>query len=167
MPLQRLLLPVLPFVVLPVLMLAACDKPMSSAQQKAADDRAVAQVEATNHAPAPLRPVMPQALAPPFVAQHAVGSKSCAFIAKGQTAIIALALEGRIELQIDNQPAVFSADKGSARLPSGAWSRYLGKALVLALNQPGAGSPIARLVISDRYNRPVFEAAGSLRCPAI
>ena len=47
MPLQRLLLPVLPFVVLPVLMLAACDKPMSSAQQKVADDRAVAQVEAT------------------------------------------------------------------------------------------------------------------------
>ncbi|WP_295636609.1 hypothetical protein [Novosphingobium sp.] len=140
---------------------------MSPAQQKVADDRAVAQVEATNHAPAPLRPVMPQALAPAFVAQHAAGGKSCAFVAKGETAAIALALDGRIELQIDGQPAVFSADKGSARLPSGAWSRYLGKALVLALDKPGAGSPIARLVINDRYNRPVFEAGGKLRCPAI
>ena len=152
--------------VLPIVALAACNQPMDPAQQKAADDRAVAQVEATNHAPAPLRPVTPQTLSPTFVARHAAGGKSCAFIAKGQTAVIALALDGRIELQIDSQPAVFSADKGSARLPSGAWSRYLGKSLVLALDQPGAGSPIARLVINDRFNRPVFEAGGSLRCPA-
>ena len=162
MPLQKLLV-----AVLLTLVVGACDEPMSPAQQKAVDDRAVAQVEATNHAPAPLRPVIPQALSPAFVARHAAGGKSCAFIAKGHTAAIALALDGRIELQIDSQPAVFSADKGSARLPSGAWSRYLGKALVLALDQPGAGSPIARLIVNDRYNRPVFEADGTLRCPAI
>ena len=150
-----------------VLALAGCDKPVSPAQQHAADDRAVAQVEATNRAFPPLRQVTPQPLPRTFVARHAVGATGCAFVPKGETATIALTLGESAELLIDGQPAVFSADKGSAKLPGGAWSHYVGKALSLGLAQSGAGSPIATLVISDPYNRAVYQTSGTLRCPAI
>lgn len=166
MALQNSLLAAL-LAALPILALAGCDKPMNPIQQKAADDRAVAQVEATERALPPLRPVMPQPLARSFIAGHAVGGKGCAFVPKGETAAIALLLDDSADLRIDNQPAVFSADKGSTKLPSGAWSRYIGKALALAVAQPGAGSPIARLSISDPHNRPVYQASGTLRCPAV
>lgn len=149
-----------------LLALAGCDKPLSPADQKAADDRAVTQVEATNRALPPLRPVIPQPLPRTFIARHAVGGSGCAFVPKDETATVALTLGDRAELLIDGQPAVFSADKGSAKLPGGVWSHYVGKALALGLTQPGAGSPIATLVISDPYNRAVYQASGTLRCPA-
>jgi hypothetical protein len=152
---------------LPILVVVACDKPMSPALQKAADDRAVKQVEATNRALPPLRPVTPQPLLHSFIERNAAGARVCAFVPRGEAAAIALTLGDRTELRIDGQPAVFSADKGSAKLPTGTWSRYLGKALVLGLEQPGAQSPLARLVISDPYNRSVYLAWGSLRCPPI
>ena len=156
----------LPLMVLFVA-LAACGKSMTPAEQKAEDDRAVAQVEATERALPPLRPVSPQPLPRTFVARHAVGSRTCAFVPKGQAATVALTLGARAQLLIDGQPAAFAADTGSTKLPSGAWSHYVGKALALALAQPGAGSPIAKLVISDPYNRAVYAATGMLRCPAI
>ena len=154
-------------VLLLLMVLAGCDKPMSATQQKAADDRAVLQVEATNRALPPLRPVTPQPLPRTFIARHAVGGTGCAFVPKGESATVALTLGARAILLIDGQPAIFSADTGATKLPDGAWSHYVGKALALGLEQPGAGSPITTLVISDPYNRTVYQASGTLRCPAI
>lgn len=162
----------LPILALPILTLAACDKPLNPTQQTAADDRAVAQIEATNRAPPPLRPITPQPLPRTFIARHAVGgpnsqNNGCAFVPKGETATVALTLGTRATLLIDGQPAIFSADTGATKLPGGAWSHYVGKALSLALAQTGAGSTIATLVISDANSRPVYQASGTLRCPAI
>jgi len=154
-------------LLLPLVGLAGCDKPMPPAEQKRLDDRAVAQVEAMNHAPPPLRPVTPQPLPHASIAHRAEAGASCAFVLKGGGGVFAVMAGDRAELSIDGKPAVFARDAGSTRLPSGVWSRYIGKALALLVEQPGAGSPIASLVINDPYNRPVYQAAGSLRCPAI
>lgn len=151
--------------ILGVALLASCAKPMTRAQEIAEEDRAVAQVEATERALPPPRPVKLQRLPTALVFRHAGGrgepvGAGCAFVAGD--ANLALTLDTRAEIVIDDEPLVFTSDAGATRLPGGAWTHYVGKALALALAQDGQ---VARLVVMDPYNRPVFTASGLMQCP--
>ena len=159
------------FALAVLLPLASCSG--ENAPDPAATDRAVAQVEATNKSLPPLRPIRPEPITFIEMQKFAIHGKGCSFVRNGGgMAADAIMLTDRAVVVIDGGAAVFAADKGSANLPLGAWSKYLGKGLSLALTplkadtgaRPATNEFHAKLIISDPYGRAAFEAEGDAQC---
>jgi len=156
-------------LLLPLLALAACDKAPSQS-----DAAAIAQVEAAQKERAPAKPIAPQPIHYFDITKGKLYGAGCNFVAvDGGMGAVLLAQADRAIIKLDDALVVLAADKGSARLPQGAWSRYSGRDRALTLTRiddgkAGAngvvGSFSGQLVITDADDRPVYSAKGTVQC---
>ena len=162
----------LPLAMLCLASLSACFK---SAQKNADEDaRAIAQVNAAQDAKPPIKPITPQPIMFFDITGHKLYGSGCNFVpADGGMGAVLLAQDGRAIIKLADQLVTLAADKGSARLPQGAWSRYSGKQYALTLSRidDGKGKQLGvvstfdgDLVITDPFDRVVYTAKGNVQC---
>ena len=159
-------------ILLGACLLAACGSGMTAEEQAAADERAIAAVEA--HQAPPVLAVVPEKILYPDIEKNDLFGTSCAFAPEGGgLGAIALAMEDEGYLKLDGEIVRLAADKGSGDLPMGAHRKYDGKANSFRreLDEPaGRQDGIetinypARLTILDASDRVVYEASGISQC---
>lgn len=161
--------------VLSVAALAGCggDK---DPQRKAADDaHDVALVERLNQPP--FKPVLPQAFTAEDIARYDLARSGCMFRPgnKPDEPPLFVAQEDRGYLKIEGKLRPLAVKSGSAELPSGAHSTYIGTSnwieLVAQAGGEGRGPDGAkawpsRLVIHDANERVAFDSLGQVSCNA-
>jgi len=86
-----------------------------------------------------------------------------------------MTLDGRSYMKLEDKVVMFSADAGSAKLPAGARSRYLGNGLVLefaigTLGADGSTHPqktySGRLTVHDDDRNMLYDQPGAVQCKA-
>ena len=161
------------FLVL-ALATTACNSRSNAEQKALADARDVARVEAAQRVTAPMVPLKPEPIRFEDIEKNKLLGASCAFRTKGGAGngILILAMANTAYLKIDGELRVYAADKGSAPLPLGNWTRYEGRQYVIDLQIAGGdGKPSGdetldwpgRLTIRDPYERVVYSAAGTVQ----
>ena len=161
----------LPLIILSpaMLVLAACsEKPQQS------DEEAIAQVKAAQDAKPPAKPIDPQPIGYFDIRDNKLIAAGCNFVADGGgMGATALAQGERAVIKLDGHIVALAADKGSARLPQEAWSRYSGKEYALTLTKIEDGKQIvngavemfdAHLTITDPHDQVVYDSKGSAQC---
>lgn len=153
------------------LALAACSDGPSAAEKKAADDRAVAQVEAIQKAKPPAKPISPQAILFADIQKFGLFGAGCAFAPGGSMGAVLLTRDKVAYIKLDDGVVRFASDPGSAKLPLGTSSRYVGKEFAVSLTRLGAADPGAvrfngHLSVTDPYDHVVYEADGLVQCGA-
>ncbi len=163
-----------PWIILPaVLVLAACD---SKADKEAEAARAVAIVEAAQNRTPPVEGLRPQPITFGEVQRNRISRKGCAFLPSGgeDGNPVLYADRDRAVMKVNSQFELFASDSGSAEGPGKTRHHYTGKTWDMRFEpQAGAGLPLgedsltwnAALTLRDRFNRPVYAAAGTLVCP--
>jgi hypothetical protein len=143
-------------------------------QRKAADDaRDVAMVERMNQAP--FKPIRPQPFTPDDLAQYDLTREGCTFRPgnKPDEPPLFVAQSDRGYLKVAGVLKPLSVKTGSAELPSGAHSTYMGLDSWIELvaqagdESKGADGKTAwpsRLVIHDAEQRVAFNALGHVSC---
>ncbi|MCY1671559.1 hypothetical protein OVA07_11125 [Novosphingobium sp. SL115] len=149
--------------------LAACS------EKEPTDAEAIAAVNAAQDGKPPVKPLDPQTIHYPDIKQHKLHGTGCAFVAKGGgLGAVLLAQDGRGIVKLNGEVIILAPDTGSAKMPKGSWSRYTGKAFALTLTASGpitaAGGAEefdGKVVITDAFERPVYESAGHAQCKTI
>lgn len=154
---------------LAILSLAAC-----SSKPQQSDAEAIAQVEAAQNAKPPAKPIDPQAISYFDIKDNKLVAAGCNFVADGGgMGAVVMAQGERAAIKLDGQIVSLVADKGSTKLPQGAWSRYTGKAYALTLTQVQDGKHEvngviemidAHVTITDANDQVVYDANGSAQC---
>lgn len=149
--------------------LGACSKP-----PRQSDEAAIAQVEAAQKQRAPVRPITPQPILYPDITKAKLLDAGCAFVADGGgMGAVFMGQGDRGAIKLADGIVILAADKGSARLPQTAWSRYSGRDYALTLTrmdgsdaktQGAVESFAGQLVITDPDDRPVYSAHGTVQC---
>ncbi len=155
------------------LLTAACGQEPTAAEKAAADNRAVAMVEAAQNRHPPIQPLGPQAFSPREIEEQNLTASGCAFEGEGETQPIVLLRPQRALMKLAERPAVFASDPGGPQGPLGTWEHYVGKGLSMRVEK-AAGDGItagqdalqwpARLTVRDEFDRIVFTTSGLLRC---
>lgn len=156
-------------IFLGLLGLAGCE------EKEPTDAEAVAAVEAAQDMKPPVKPLALQPILYPDITKYKLHGTGCAFVADGGgIGAVLLAQDKRGAIKVGDALLVLAPDAGSAKMPEGSWSRYTGKANALTLT---ATSPVTalgtgkqfkgKLVITDAYERPVYEAEGDVQCRSI
>lgn len=150
--------------------LAAC----SPAANEQSDADAIAQVNAAQDANPPARPITPQVIDFFDITNHKLTAAGCNFVADGGGMGGVLMAQGeRAILKLDGQLVILAADKGSARLPQEAWSRYSGKEYALTLTRVKDGKASkagiiemfdAQVTVTDPHDQVVYDARGQAQC---
>ena len=152
------------------LALAACSGGPSAAEKRAADDRAVAQVEAVQKQKPPAKPIAPRPILFGDIQQYSLFGAGCAFAPGGSMGAVLLTREKVAYLKLDDRLVRFASDPGSAKFPLGTVSRYIGKEFAASLSrlgEPGDGLRFAgHLTITDPYDQIVYDADGEVQCGA-
>ena len=155
-------------VLMGVALLAGCK------ESEQTDEQAIAAVNAAQDAKPPVQPIAPQAILYPDITNNKLHGTGCAFVAEGGgMGAVLLAQNDRAYIKLEDKIVALASDAGSAKMPLGSWSRYTGKeyALVVKADGPEPASDAARfdggLVITDPFERPVYQARGSFQCRAI
>ncbi len=159
--------------VLTVAVLSGCgDK--DAPQAKAVDDaQDVALVEKLNQPP--FKPVLPQPFTTEDIARYDLARAECMFRPGKQAdeQPLFVAQQDRGYLKIEGKLYPLAVKSGSAELPSGAHSTYIGTQnwveLVAQAGEDGAGpggakSWPSRLVIHDSNERVAFDSLGQVSC---
>jgi hypothetical protein len=152
------------------LLASGCERRPSPAEEARADARDIAIVEAAQKVAPPLAELAPEPIAPADIETHKLSGPRCAFVLEDSDGAVALATPRAAFLKIDGSLRAYAADKGSAQLPFGAWTRYEGREHIVDLQIAGDGSGgkdsawSGRLTVRDPYSRIVFSAAGMVRC---
>ncbi|MDT0507866.1 hypothetical protein [Novosphingobium sp. MMS21-SN21R] len=149
--------------------LAACD------EKEPTDQQAIAAVNAAQDSKPPVQPLEPQAILYPDITNGKLHGTGCAFVADGGgIGAVLLAQDKRGVIKVNGELVVLAPDTGSAKMPLGSWSRYTGKAFALTLTASAPITPLGtgkkfkgKLVITDAYERPVYEATGDAQCREI
>lgn len=152
-----------------LLVLSAC------AEREPTDAEAVAAVEAAQDGKPPVEPIAPQPILYPDISKHNLHGTGCAFVADGGgIGAVLLAQDTRGVLKLNGEVQILAPDTGSAELPKGSRSRYTGKEYALTLTATGPVEAVGtsahfagRLVITDEFERPVYDAVGDVQCKAI
>lgn len=137
------------------------------------DADAVAMVERMNQTP--LKPIQPQPLTAQDLARYDLARSGCAFRPgdNPDEAPLFVAQRDRGFLKIEGVLQPVAAKSGSAELPSGAHSTYVGldgwvelvaQAGDLAKGTAGNQAWPSRLVIHDAQQRVSFNAVGQVSC---
>lgn len=154
-------------------MLCGCED-KKEPQAKVIDDaQAVAMVERMNQTP--FKPIQPQPLTPDDLARYDLARTGCAFRPgdNPHDAPLFVAQSDRGFLKIDGVLQPVAAKSGSAELPSGAHSTYVGlDGWIELVAQAGDTGTTAkgnqawpsRLVIHDAQQRVSFNALGQVSC---
>lgn len=148
------------------------DSPAPRSPEQAAKD--VAMVERMNQPP--FSPIRPQPFTPDDIAKYDL-HRGCEFRPGSELSEPALfvAQEDRGYIKIDGRLMPLAVKSGSAELPSGAHSSYVGTQNRIELvSQAGAEGEVtqgrkawpSRLVIHDANERVAYDALGQVRCPA-
>jgi hypothetical protein len=155
------------------LLLAGCgensDEPVEQGTVSAAEAaRDVAMVERMNRVEP--NPILPQEFSADDMARYDLG-RGCKFRIEGKGALVFVAQRERGYLKIDGELQPLSAKGGSAELPGGAHSIYIGlNSWVELVAQAGEGgdetSWPSRLVIHDSQERVAYDKAGQVSCGA-
>jgi hypothetical protein len=162
-------------LVLAVLALAACGREPTAAEKKAADDRAIAQVEAVQKIKPPPRPIAPQPILFADIQQYNLFGAGCAFAPGGSMGAVLLTRDKVAHMKLADRAVRFASDPGSARMPLETWSRYIGKDMALSLTrtqEPGAAPDQdavrwqGKLTVTDAFDQVVYEADGLVQCGA-
>lgn len=158
-----------------VALLAGCGR-HEEPQHKAADDaHDIALVERMNQTP--FKPIRPEPFTADDLARYDLARNGCAFRPgdKADEAPLFVAQEDRGYLKINGVVQPLSVKGGSAELPSGAHSTYMGLdnwiELVAQAGDEGQGPGgkaawPSRLVIHDASQRVAFNAPGQVSCAA-
>lgn len=158
--------------VVALLMLAACSKSLSPAEQAAQDARDVAMVEKANRGAGV--PIAPQPILLPDMQANSLFGTGCAFVAKsaGVGAVMLARADGGY-LKLDDAVVRFAADTGSKALPYGVYARYAGKRyafeLSLASEKPRrtgmeSSDYDGRLRVQDAKGHIVYDQFGTVQC---
>ncbi len=140
-------------------LLAGCND--LSPEDKAGGDVAV--VKAANDQPQPI-------LFPDIRKANLYGP-GCAFVPDGGgLGAIAMTQATRAAIKLADELVILASDTGSARLPQGTWSHYVGEKHSLTLTRldtaKGDAEWRGKLVIADTGGRVLFEAEGLVQCKA-
>lgn len=161
------------------LLLAACgERELTPEQQEAADERAIAAVEA-----AQVPPPTPVTLEPILFAdieQHNLFGAGCTFLPAGGLAeapdgkgMLALASASGAYIKVDGDLHRLAPDAGSPELPLGARGKYDGKEYAVILDiaseegEPNGMETIdfpARLVLRNSRDQTVYAETGVAQC---
>ncbi|WP_338445867.1 hypothetical protein V5F89_12025 [Pelagerythrobacter marensis] len=159
-------------VVVPFLLLACGDPEPTPEQVLAAENRAIAAVEAAQNVP-PV-PVSPEPIARADIESHGLSGAGCVFRKDpGNDDPLALALERGAFVKIEGELHRLAPDAGSASLPVMARSRYDGREYGMILDlaeeegmQTGAETidyP-GRLELRNGRGQLVFGSNGIVQC---
>lgn len=155
-------------VLMGLALLAGCK------ESEQTDEQAIAAVNAAQDAKPPLQPVDPQAILYPDITQNKLHGTGCAFVADGGgMGAVLLAQADRAYIKLEGKIVALASDAGSAKMPKGSWSRYTGKeyGLTIKADGPAPTSDAERfdgtLVVTDPFERPVYQARGNFQCRAI
>ena len=173
---KRLALLMLPFALI------ACGEAAPTAEEKrAAEDRAIAAVEAAQDVPPD--PVELEAITYPDIEQHRLSGAGCAFLREGEEGrewagegeadLLALAMERGAFVKIDGRIHRLAPDAGSPQLPVMARARYDGREYAMLLDlaeREGTRSGMettdypARLELRNGRGQVVYGASGIAQC---
>ena len=154
-------------------LLAACAREPSEAEKRAAAERAIAQVEAVQKQKPPPRMLAPHPILFADIDRHGLYGAHCAFAPGDSMGAVLLARDKDAYMKIAGQMVRFASDPGSARMPLGAWSRYTGRELAVALTRAEAkGTPgpsdgnrwDGHLTVTDAFDQVVYDADGLVQC---
>lgn len=150
-------------------LLAACS------EKEPSDEEAIAAVNAAQNSKPPIKPLDLQPILYPDITQNKLHGVGCAFVADGGgLGAVLLAQDKRGVIKFNDKVEVLAPDAGSARLPKGSWSRYTGKAYAVTLVVLGEVRAVGatdqfkgKMVVTDAFERPAYEASGDVQCKAI
>ncbi|MFN3470385.1 MAG: hypothetical protein ACK4Z7_11860 [Novosphingobium sp.] len=156
-------------IILVSLALSACS------QSGPSDGEAIAAVKAAQDGKPSLERIEPQPILYPDITRHKLHGTGCAFVADGGgIGAVLLAQDTRGVIKLKGEVEVLAPDAGAAELPKGGRSRYTGKTHALSLTPTGPVQAVGtedrfkgRLVITDAFERPVYEATGDVQCKTI
>lgn len=156
-------------ISLTLLGLVACS------EKEPTDAEAIAAVNAAQDGKPPVKPLDPQPIHYPDIKDHKLHGTGCAFVAEGGgLGAVLLAQDKRGVIKLNGEVIILAPDTGSAKMPKGAWSRYTGKANALTLTAAGPITPVGgaeefdgKVVITDAFERPVYESGGHVQCKTI
>jgi hypothetical protein len=154
------------------LALVSCGHKRSPQDQAVRDARDVELVKRANRTA--IKMIAPQLILYPDIEANQLQGAGCAFAPEnGLGAVLLTRSDGRAYMKLADKVVLFSADAGSADLPMGARSRYLGNGLVLefAINTLDAGATgpklatySGRLTVHDAERNMVYDKPGSVQC---
>lgn len=147
----------------------------SCSDKEPTDAEAVAAVEAAQDGKPPVKPLVLQPILYPDISQNKLHGTGCAFVAEGGgLGAVLLAQDKRGVIKYGDHIQVLAPDAGSARMPKGSFSRYTGKENAVTLTADGPVTPVGtteqfkgRMIVTDAFERPVYEATGDVQCKAI
>jgi len=160
-----------PVVALPFL-LAGCGDSLTPEEQRAADERDIAAVEASQDPP--VVPVEPQPIRYPDIEKHEIYGASCAFSPDGGgLGAIAISMAGAGFMKIDGNVLRFAPDAGSDEQQLGTRVKYDGRSYSYSLRIDDGQSVRsgyettnykAQLILRDSTDREVYKASGTAQC---
>lgn len=162
----------LPAIVALALLAAGCER-QSPEEQALRDAQDIARVESAQSVAPDIDPLSPESITFADIAKYRLFGASCAFRPdEGGSEFVALAMDDAAYIKLAGELRAFAADKGSASLPLGNWTRYHGREHVIDLQVSGEGKPSGKetsdwrgwLTIRDPYDRVVYSAAGTAQC---
>ena len=153
------------------LALAACADEPTAAEKKAADDRASAQVEAVQTQKPPPQMLEPQPILFGDIQRYNLFGAGCAFAPAGSMGAVLLTREKVAYVKLADRMVRFASDPGSAKLPLGTVSRYIGKEFAASLtrtdDEEGEAARFSgHLTITDPFDQVVYDADGLIQCGA-
>lgn len=164
-------------LMLPFMLYATgCSQPVHKGDA-ATDAAAVALVEnAQKLHPDPVV-LIPQPLALGEIAANELTGHGCEFRLQSAWMDYPIAVAGgeKGAVKLRGEIVTLAADSGSAEFPFAAREKYVGRTLSLRLTKgPGKGTPVGNesvewpgsLTLSDRYERTVYFAPGTVLCGA-
>lgn len=163
------------------LLLAACGEPeLTPAQREAAEEHAIASVEAAQIVPP--APVTPEIILFEDIERYNLSGAGCSFVPAGEPArapdgegVLALASERAAYIKIDGDLHRLAPDAGSPALPLGARGKYDGKEYVMVLDiasEEGRQSGTetidfpARIELRNARDQTVYAETGTAECGA-
>ena len=158
-----------------VTLLGACGGKPSPADDSAADERAVAQVEAIQKQKPPPRMIAPDPILFADMEKHDLFGAGCAFAPGNSMGAVLLARENAAYMKIANKLVRLASDPGSGKMPMGTWSRYTGRDMAVALTKVADagddhGNDSVRwpghLTVTDASGQLVYNREGLVQCGA-
>lgn len=164
-----------PVLLLAPLLLTACHKPLSPAEQAREDARAIAQVEAAQTAAPPPVPLEAQPITAADLEKGQLHGAGCSVVPVTQPGgdPVLVADRKRATMKIGGKFVTFAADPGSPEIAMGVRTRYLGKAQALTLQKSaGTGARLGEealrwdgtLVVRDAHDQLVYTVSGEIIC---
>jgi len=154
-------------------LLGGCGAHKEAQREHADDARDVAMVERMNQTP--FKPIRPEPFTADDLARYGLASEGCAFRpgSRPNEQPLFVAQQDRGFLKVGGEVKPLAVKSGSAELPSGAHSTYIGLdnwiELVAQAGNEGKGPAgkqawPSRLVIHDASQRVAFDVAGQVSC---